>query len=391
MIGAADPLDQPAGPFRCADVDDEVHIAPVDAQIERRGRHHRLERAGRHRRLDLAAAGGIERAMMQRDRQAVLVHPPQFLEQQLGLAAGVHENQRQIVGLDGGVDFRNGIARAVPGPGQRRLRIQHADVVRRAAVDRDEIRKPHRAAARLRHQIRAQLARLGDGGRQPDPHLPRRQGGKPRQVERQQIAALGRRQRVQFVEDDRVEIAEQLRGIGMRQQQRHLLRRRQQHIGRPLALARLAAHRRVAAARLDADRQRHLLHGQQQIAGDIGSQRLERRDIERMHARTAAALAPATGRPGWAGSRPASCPSRSGRSAASSCGSTPGSSSLSWCSRGCQPRAANQRRNTGGSTAAGTSTRSAAPGSTRRSKLALVLPLMLLVEGFGLLRLRRLC
>ena len=149
MIGAADALDQTARTLRRAHIDDEVHIAPVDAQIQRRGCHHGLERAGSHGGLDLAAAGGIERAMMQGDGQAVLVRAPQFLEQQLGLAAGVHEHQRQIVGLDGRIDFGDGIARAVPGPWQRRLRLQHADVVRRAAGDRDEVGKPHRAGIRI--------------------------------------------------------------------------------------------------------------------------------------------------------------------------------------------------------------------------------------------------
>jgi len=136
----------------------------------------------------------------------------------------------------------------------------------------------------LGHKIGAQLARLSDGGRQPYPHLTRRQSRKPRQVERQQVAALGGGERVHFVQDNRVEIAEQLRGVRMRQQQGHLLGRRQQHIGRPLALARLAAHGRVAAARLDADGQSHLLHRRQQVAGHIGSQRLERRHIQCMHA-----------------------------------------------------------------------------------------------------------
>ena len=66
--------------------------------------------------------------------------------------------------------------------------------------------------------------------------------------------------------------------------------------------------------------------------------------------------------------------------------------SLSWCSRGCQPRASNQPRNTGGSSVAtGARARREAPGSAWRSKLErLVLPCIGL-KGFGLLRLQRLC
>ncbi len=291
MIGAADTLDQAAGPFRCADIDDEVHIAPVDAQIQRRGRHHRLERAGRHRRLDLAAAGGIERAMMQRDGQAVLVRPPQFLKQQLGLAAGIHENQRQIVGLDGRVDFRNGVARAMAGPGQRRLRFQHADVVRRAAVDRDEIRK---SASRRRpvaapdtRTARSVWRRWPTARSAPDP-APGSQAAPGR-------APAGRRawSGASACSSSRMIVSRSPNSCaasGCDSSSVTCSGVVSSISGGRWRWRALRLDGRVAAARLDADRQRHLLHRQQQVAGDIGSQRLERRDIERMHARTATAL-----------------------------------------------------------------------------------------------------
>ncbi len=93
VVGAADALDQAAGALRRADVDDEVHVAPVDAEVERGGGDHGFQRAGGHRRFDLAAAGGVERAVVQGDRQAVIVDAPQLLEQQLRLAARVDEHQ----------------------------------------------------------------------------------------------------------------------------------------------------------------------------------------------------------------------------------------------------------------------------------------------------------
>ena len=55
MIGPADALDQARGPFRRAHLDHEVHLAPVDAEIERGRTDHRLQGASRHRRLDLDA------------------------------------------------------------------------------------------------------------------------------------------------------------------------------------------------------------------------------------------------------------------------------------------------------------------------------------------------
>ena len=55
VVGAADALQQPGHAFRRADLDDLVHPAPVDAQIERRRRHHRAQLARRHRGFDAAA------------------------------------------------------------------------------------------------------------------------------------------------------------------------------------------------------------------------------------------------------------------------------------------------------------------------------------------------
>ena len=75
-------------PLGCANVHDKVDIAPVDAEIERRGADHGLEAACRHRRLDLAALLGVERAVMQCDREIVVVDAPQGLERELGLHAG---------------------------------------------------------------------------------------------------------------------------------------------------------------------------------------------------------------------------------------------------------------------------------------------------------------
>ena len=71
VVGAADALDEAAGAFRRADMDDEVDIAPVDAEVERRGGDDGAQRARGHRRFDLAALRGVERAVVQGDRQTV--------------------------------------------------------------------------------------------------------------------------------------------------------------------------------------------------------------------------------------------------------------------------------------------------------------------------------
>ena len=80
MVGAPDPLRQPAGALRRSDVDHQIDVAPVDPQIKRRGADDRAQPALGHGRLDLAPLAGVERTVMKGDRQIVAVGPPQFLE-----------------------------------------------------------------------------------------------------------------------------------------------------------------------------------------------------------------------------------------------------------------------------------------------------------------------
>ena len=98
---------------------------------------------------------------------------------------------------------------------------------------------------------------------------------------------------MQFVEDHALERAEQIGRVGGGKQQRQLLRRGQQNLRRIAALALALGGRRVAGARLDADRQPHLGDRRFQVARDIDGQRLERRDVERVQ--TALAAHPAAG------------------------------------------------------------------------------------------------
>ena len=139
VVGAADPLHQPRGALRRADIDDEIDVAPVDAEIKRGRADHAAQPSRRHRILDLAALRDIERAVMQRDGEAVVVHAPQILKQHLGLAAGVDEHQRGVVAPDQMVDFAERMARGVPGPGQPLARVEHLDNRRRGAAGDDDI------------------------------------------------------------------------------------------------------------------------------------------------------------------------------------------------------------------------------------------------------------
>ena len=132
VIGAADALQQPRHALRRADLDHLIDAAPVDAEIQRRGRHHRAQLARRHRRLDPAALLHLQRAVMQRDRQRRLVQPPQRLEHQLRLGARVDEHDRHA----GVADARHHAGRRlqphVAGPGQFALGQHHRELRRRA-------------------------------------------------------------------------------------------------------------------------------------------------------------------------------------------------------------------------------------------------------------------
>ena len=93
---------------------------------------------------------------------------------------------------------------------------------------------------------------------------------------------------MQLVEHDAPQRAEQIRRVGRGEQQRELLRRGEQDVRRIAALALALRGRRVAGARLDADRQLHLGDRRFEVARDVDRERLQRRDVERVQALRAA-------------------------------------------------------------------------------------------------------
>ncbi len=139
VIGAADALQEPRRAFRRTDIDDEIDIAPVDAEIERRGAHHGAQAAGRHRDFDLAPLRHVERAVMQRYGEIVVVDVPEVLKDALRLAAGVDENERGAMRLDELIKPMERVARRVAGPRQPLATVEHGDIGGRAAIRDDQI------------------------------------------------------------------------------------------------------------------------------------------------------------------------------------------------------------------------------------------------------------
>ena len=73
---------------------------------------------------------------MQGDGQVVLIQPPQFLEGELGLEAGVDEDEGGLRAADGVIDLGHGVTGGVAGPGHLALGQQHVHHRRRAAAPR---------------------------------------------------------------------------------------------------------------------------------------------------------------------------------------------------------------------------------------------------------------
>ena len=220
------------------------------------------------------------------------------------------------VGADRVVDVGERIAGGVAGPRHALLGLQDGDVRLGAAGDGDERRRLAQVAAALPDQPGAERVRIGDGRRQADGPQPRRQAAQAREAEREQVAALAGHQRVEFVEDDRVEIGEE--AVGVRGGESAAPPAPAWSAGCRAARASgagacAAGCRRCGSPAARAARSRRPAF---EVAGDVDGERLERRDVERVDAAPAAAPCSAgvrAARPGSAGSRPASCRRRSAR------------------------------------------------------------------------------
>ena len=240
--------------------------------------------------------------------RSVGVLQPEVVEEELGLGAGVVEDQR-------------GAVAASPRPGSRGWRSGRRRRPRAAGR-----RFP---AWRCRGRGRGRPCRMAQGpgggpgsgrgraGLRPWPRGRRGAGrgqaiaGGTRQ-QHQLVAALAFGQRVDLVDDHPLQAREDARRVFVAEQQGEAFGRGQQDMRRVGALAAALGVGGVAGAVLDPDRQARAFDRGAQVAADVGGQRLERRDVEGVEALVR--VRPPV-RPGWAGTRPASCRRRWARSA----------------------------------------------------------------------------
>ena len=270
------------GALRRADIDDEIDVAPVDAEVERRGTDYGAQAIVGHRRLHLAALGGVERAVVEGDREGVLVDAPQLVEEHLRLGARVDEDEAGAVRLDEGVDVGECPARHVAGPGHARVGLEDRDVGLRAARYLDQRGAAGFGRRRLADEVGAEVLRVRDGGREADGAQVRRVPAQPREAERQEVAPLGGDEGVQLVDDHHLELGKEAFRVALADKERHLLGGGEQDVGRVLLLAAAAVLRRVAGARLERDVELHLLDGRGEIARDVDREGLEGGDVERV-------------------------------------------------------------------------------------------------------------
>ena len=177
MFGPADPLHQTLDVFGRADLHHEVHIPPVDPQIERPGTDHRAQLPGDHRRLNLFALRTVERAMVNADRQPFLIGKPQVSKENFRLCAGIVKNQRGFMRPYQIKHFGNRIGPAAPRPGGQFIRFQHSNIGRGTGVGMDDLRLLWMAGEIVPHG-----RHVFHRGRKTDPTQPRAERLQPRQA-----------------------------------------------------------------------------------------------------------------------------------------------------------------------------------------------------------------
>ncbi len=278
VVGPADALEQARRALGRAHLDDEVDIAPVDPEIEARGADEAAKAAVGHRRFDLPAGLDRERAVVDSDRQMPLVRRPQILEDELGEASRVAEDQSRPVPLDLAHDVGRRPAARMARPGDPLVLGKHDLQVRLGArLALDDVDQ-------LDVAVRGEPALIGfgigDGGGKRDPAHGGRQALQPGQRQREEVAALAAGEGVDLVHHHRPEAGEEGEAVRVAEQQAERFRRGQEHLRRPHPLPRLAVGGGVPGPGLDPDRQVHLADRGQQIALDVDGERFERRDVE---------------------------------------------------------------------------------------------------------------
>ncbi|MNO70326.1 hypothetical protein D3C76_612050 [compost metagenome] len=309
MPGAPDPLQEGCDGARRADLADQLDVADVDAQFQRRGGHQHPQAAGLEALLGVQAQF-LGQAAVVRGHLVVAQAFGEVAGDALGQPPGIHEDQRGALRLR---QLGEAVVDRIPHLVghhrlQRRRRHLDAEVAGTAVADVDDAAgfqpRLRIAGTAADQETRHRLDGLLRGG-QADAHQRRRaQRLQAFQRQREMTAALAAGQRVDLV-DDHAARPGQHRPSGLRTEQHVERFRRGDKDVRRLAAHRLAfALGGVAGAHGGADihfRQTGALQfltnaGKRflEVDADVVGQRLERRDV---HHRSAVGQLAAIGQP----------------------------------------------------------------------------------------------
>lgn len=286
---AADALQERRDAARRADLADEIDVADVDAEFERRGRDEQLQFAALQALLGVEAVLLRQAAVMRGDR--VLAEPVgEMARHALGGAARVDEHQRRAMR---GREPGDAVVHLFPHIGrhhrfERHVRQLQREVALARVAGVDDRAVARRVGRPADQEARDRVDRLLRGG-QPDARQ-RAPGQCVEAFERQRemAAALGRRQRMDFVDDDRAHVRQHLATRRGRQQHVQRFGSRDEDVRRALAQRGAFGLRRVAGAHRGADR-RHRQAELRERFGDAGERRVEvhvdvvRQRLQRRH------------------------------------------------------------------------------------------------------------
>ena len=254
---APDPLQQRGDGARRPDVADQLDVADVDAQLQRRGGHHHRHLRG----LELLL--GFEPGLA---RQAAVVRQHLALAQPVGelvrhsfhQPAGVHEHQGGAVALDLLHDAVVDLGPQRVGGDGPQLLVRHLDGQVQLALVAHVHDGAFRRAVALEpagaHQQAGDVVHGFLGGAQPDAlKRPSRQRVQPFQRQRQVGAALVPGHRVDLVDDHRVRVLQHLPAALCREKDVERLRRGDEDVRRVRDHALPLGRRGVAGAHGGAD------------------------------------------------------------------------------------------------------------------------------------------
>ena len=281
VIGPPDALHQTFDVFGRANLNDEIHIPPIDAQIERTGADNGAQFAALHGTLHTFPLDPIERAMMDPDWQGVFVGKPQIVKENLCLGAGVVKNEGRLMRTDLVEDIWNGIDRAPARPWRWIRGLEHRNIRGRARIGHQDLTRIGVARQQMRDGRRV-FDRGGETDAAQAGRIFTAEGFQPAQSQHHLIAAFGFAQRMDFINDDALQTGKHAVRVFIRGEKREALRRGQQDMRRIGALTFLAALRCVTRAIVNADGQGHLFDRGAQIAFYVGRERFERGDVKRV-------------------------------------------------------------------------------------------------------------